>query len=76
MLEAIAEGPHVADDKPFAPDAAGGRELDEAAKATGVVLGVHQIRRFDADLQTLRRGFDDGCPGRVWRIHSRDRPIP
>jgi predicted dehydrogenase len=71
VLEAIEAGLHVIADKPFAPDYAGGMELDAAAKAKGVVLGVYQNRRFDADLQTLRKVIQDGRLGKVWRIHSR-----
>lgn len=71
VLEAIAGGLHVVADKPFAPDAAGGRELGAAAEAAGVTLGVYQNRRFDADLQTLKKVIDDGRLGEVWRIHSR-----
>lgn len=71
VLEAIVAGLHVIADKPFAPDAVGALELDRAAKAKGVVLGVYQNRRFDADLQTLRRVIADGRLGRVWRIESR-----
>ncbi|MER9234628.1 Gfo/Idh/MocA family oxidoreductase [Mesorhizobium sp. M0622] len=51
MLEAIAAGLHVMADKPFAPNAESGRELDRAAKEKGVVLGVFQNRRLDSDLQ-------------------------
>ncbi|MGQ0563912.1 MAG: Gfo/Idh/MocA family protein [Gemmobacter sp.] len=51
VLEAVAAGLHVIADKPFAPDAAGAMELDRAAKAKGVTLGVYQNRRFDADLK-------------------------
>lgn len=71
VLRAIAAGLHVIADKPFAPDAAGAMELDRAAKAKGVVLGVYQNRRFDADLQTLRKLILDGRLGKIWRIESR-----
>ena len=71
VLEAVAAGLHVIADKPFAPDAAGAMELDRAAQAKGVVLGVYQNRRFDADLQTLRKVIADGRLGKVWRIESR-----
>lgn len=71
VLEAIAAGLHVIADKPFAPDAAGAMELDRAARAAGVVLSVYQNRRFDADLQTLRKVIADGRLGKVWRIESR-----
>jgi len=71
VLEAIAAGLHVIADKPFAPNAAGAMELDAAAKARRVTLGVYQNRRFDADLQTLKKLIDDGRLGKIWRIHSR-----
>ncbi len=71
VLEAISAGLHVIADKPFAPNAAGAMELDAAAKAKGVVLGVYQNRRFDADLQTLRKVISKGRVGKVWRIESR-----
>ncbi|WP_146588800.1 Gfo/Idh/MocA family protein [Puniceibacterium confluentis] len=71
VLEAIAAGLHVVADKPFAPDAAGARELADAARAKGVTLGVFQNRRYDADLQTLAKLIRDDRLGRIWRIHNR-----
>ena len=71
VLEAIAGGLHVIADKPFAPNYGGAMELDAAARAAGVTLGVYQNRRFDADLQTLKKLIDDGRLGKIWRIHSR-----
>jgi predicted dehydrogenase len=71
VLEAINAGLHVIADKPFGPNYQGAMELDAAAKAKGVTLGVYQNRRFDADLQTLKKIIDDGRLGRVWRIESR-----
>ena len=71
VLEAIAAGVAVIADKPFAPDAATGRELATAARAKGVVLGVFHNRRSDADIQTLRKVLESGRLGRLWRVHSR-----
>lgn len=71
VLEAIAAGLHVIADKPFAPSAAAARELVGAAKAKGVVLGVYHNRRFDSDLQTLRKVIAGGRIGKIWRVHSR-----
>lgn len=71
VLEAIEAGLHVIADKPFAPDYDGAMELDAAAKAKGVTLGVYQNRRFDSDLQTLKKVIDDGRLGKVWHIESR-----
>jgi predicted dehydrogenase len=71
VLEAIEAGLHVIADKPFAPDASGGRELAAAAKAKGVILGVYHNRRYDADLQTLVKLIADGRLGKIWNVHSR-----
>ncbi|EYD75901.1 Myo-inositol 2-dehydrogenase [Rubellimicrobium mesophilum DSM 19309] len=71
VLEAIAAGLHVIADKPFAPSAEGGRELEAAAKAKGVILSVFHNRRWDSDMRTLRKVVSDGCLGPLWRVHSR-----
>ncbi|MBF9036167.1 Gfo/Idh/MocA family oxidoreductase [Rhodobacterales bacterium HKCCE2091] len=71
VLEAIGAGLHVIADKPFAPNAEGARELDAAANAAGVILGVYHNRRFDADMQTLLKVVRDGRIGKVWRVESR-----
>lgn len=78
VLEAVAAGLHVIADKPFAPSAADASELDAAAKAKGIVLGVFHNRRFDTDVQTLRKVIDSGRLGRIWRVHARmdfDDPV-
>lgn len=71
VLEAIAAGLHVIADKPFAPDYQSAMDLGRAADEAGVSLGVYQNRRFDADMQTLRKLVLDGRLGTVWRVHSR-----
>lgn len=71
VLEAIAAGVAVIADKPFAPDAKTGRELADAAKAKGVVLSVYHNRRFDADIQTLRKVIEQQRVGKLWRLHNR-----
>lgn len=71
VLEAIEAGVAVIADKPFAPDAATGRELAAAAKAKGVVLGIYHNRRFDADILTLRNVLEQQRVGKLWRLHNR-----
>ncbi|SCB36367.1 Gfo/Idh/MocA family oxidoreductase [Rhizobium hainanense] len=71
VLEAIDAGVHVIADKPFAPSAEAGRELDEAARKRGIVLGVFHNRRWDADVLTLKKVLDSGALGRLWRLHAR-----
>ena len=78
VLEALDAGLHVVADKPFAPTAEGGLELDAAAKRKGLVLAVYHNRRLDADIQTLRKVIAAGRLGRLWRVHSRmdfDDPV-
>lgn len=71
VLEAIGAGLNVIADKPFAPNAKSALELDVAAKAKGVALGVYQNRRYDSDLQTLLHLVRAGRLGKIWRVHSR-----
>ena len=71
VLEAVGRGVHVIGDKPFAPDAAGARELAAAASAAGVALNVFQNRRWDADFRTLQAVIAGGEIGSVWRFDSR-----
>lgn len=71
VLEAIEAGLHVVADKPFAPSAEAALELDAAAQAKGVTLGVYQNRRYDADMQTLAKVLHDESLGPLWRVHSR-----
>lgn len=71
VLEAIAAGLHVVADKPFAPDAAGGLHLAEAARRRGVTLSVFHNRRWDADLRSLGRVIAERRLGQLWRVHSR-----
>lgn len=71
VLEAIAGGVHVVADKPFAPSAAGGRELVAAAEAAGVGLNVYHNRRYDADIRTVAGVLARGEVGDLWRFEDR-----
>jgi predicted dehydrogenase len=71
VLEAIGRGIPVVADKPFAPSAAAGRELVDAANARGVLLSVFHNRRWDTDITTLRGVLDSGSLGETWRFDSR-----
>jgi predicted dehydrogenase len=71
VLAAVAAGVAVIADKPFAPSAAGGRELVAAAEAAGVPLSVFHNRRWDADLRTLAAVLRSESLGQVWHVHSR-----
>jgi predicted dehydrogenase len=71
VLQAIAAGVPAIADKPFAPNADGGRELVEAAKDAGVPLNVFHNRRWDADIRTLAAVLQGGKLGKVWGVESR-----
>jgi predicted dehydrogenase len=71
VLEAIGRGVNVIADKPFAPSAAAGRDLVEAADAAGVLLSVFHNRRWDTDITTLRGVLDSDVLGDIWRLDSR-----
>ena len=71
VLEAIGRGVHVVADKPFAPTAADGQDLVDAAAEAGILLSVFHNRRWDTDITTLRGVLDSGLVGDVWRLDSR-----
>jgi predicted dehydrogenase len=71
VLEAVAAGVPTIADKPFAPDAEGGRELVAAAEKAGVPLNVFHNRRWDADIQTLAAVLEGAELGQLWGVESR-----
>ena len=71
VLEAIAAGVPTIADKPFAPDAQGGRELVGAAAEAGIPLNVFHNRRWDADIQTLAGVLESAELGELWGVESR-----
>jgi predicted dehydrogenase len=71
VLEAIDRRINVIADKPFAPSAAAGQDLVDAAAAAGVLLSVFHNRRWDTDITTLRGVLDEGLLGEIWRFDSR-----
>jgi predicted dehydrogenase len=71
VLTALAAGVAVIADKPFAPDAEGGRELMRAASDAGLVLNVFHNRRWDADIRTLASVLRGGELGDLTRVESR-----
>ena len=74
VLEAVGRGVNVIADKPFAPTAAAGQALVDAAAAAGVLLSVFHNRRWDTDITTLRGVLDEGLLGEVWiRLSIRSR---
>lgn len=71
VLQALAAGVPTIADKPFAPNADGGRELVAAAEDAGVALNVFHNRRWDADIRTLAAVLKSGELGDLWSVESR-----
>jgi predicted dehydrogenase len=70
-MAAIVAGLPVVVDKPLAASAAEGRALVAEARRQGVPLTVFQNRRWDGDIQTLRRLLSAGELGDPIRFESR-----
>jgi predicted dehydrogenase len=76
VLEAVERGLPVVCDKPFAEDAATGRDTVLAAERAGVLLSVYQNRRWDADFLTVREVVESGVLGEVISFGSRMEQYP
>src|SRR3954469_14249974 len=68
---AIDAGLPVVVDKPLAVSSAEAADLVAVARQREVLLTTYQKRRWDAELLTLPRLFEDGVLGRVHRFESR-----
>ena len=78
-IRAMQAGKNVVCEKPVALDSSEFREMTETAKSCGVLLSVHQNRRWDHDYRTVKRIFDEKTLGPVFNIESRvhgSRGIP
>lgn len=69
-VAAAAAGKHVHVEKPMALTTQDADSMMAAATAAGVVLSVHQQRRWERDVQALRRLIDDGVAGDVWHVEA------
>jgi predicted dehydrogenase len=67
LLEA---GKHVALEKPMCLTVAEADELVGLASANGLVLTVHQSRRWDQDFLAVRRAIDQGLVGDIFNIET------
>ncbi|HEY0188495.1 MAG TPA: Gfo/Idh/MocA family oxidoreductase [Cellulomonas sp.] len=78
-LRALAAGKHVITEKPAMLDSAQLAEVIAAADAAGLVLAVHQNRRWDEDYLAMKQLYDTRAIGRVAHIETRvhgSRGIP
>ena len=67
-VAAAEAGRHVLVEKPMAVTTEDADDMLAAAAEAGVVLSVFQQRRWEEDVQTLRRLLDDGVAGDVWHV--------
>ena len=69
VLAALAEGKHVLVDKPMAVTTAEADAMIAAARDAGVVLAVHQQRRWETDLVKIKELLAEGAIGTAFRIN-------
>lgn len=78
-IQALHAGKNVVVEKPAALDEAEFKAMADVAEATGMLLTVHQNRRWDDDYRTAKAVYESDAIGPVFRIESRvlgSRGIP
>ncbi len=64
-------GKNVICEKPVALSSEEYAEMLEVTERCGVVLMVHQNRRWDKDFLTIKRIYEENTVGKLWRVESR-----
>ncbi len=78
-IEGMARGKHVVSEKPVTLSSADLDEMIDASEQYGKLFTVHQNRRWDADYLMMKKVYESGELGEVFRIESRihgSRGIP
>jgi len=78
-IRVMRAGKNVVCEKPVALSTNETVEMIKAAKANHVLFTVHQNRRWDEDFLTMKKIYEDGRLGKVFKIESRvhgSRGIP
>ncbi len=78
-IQVMEAGKNVVCEKPVALNHQELEDMIEAAKKNQVLFTVHQNRRWDEDYLTMKRIYEEGMLGKVFRIESRvhgSRGIP
>jgi predicted dehydrogenase len=69
VLTALRHGCHVLTEKPMAASLEDAREINAAARSTGLVHAVTQNRRFKRSIRRIRAALHDGLIGEVNALH-------
>jgi predicted dehydrogenase len=67
----LAAGVPVLVEKPIAEDVAGAERLIAGARASGALLAVGHVERFNPAVQALHTKLEEGGLGRVFQVHTR-----
>lgn len=70
-LKAAQAGKNVITEKPAAMNVAELDEMEAACKKAGVFFTAHQNRRWDRDMLTVKKAYDDGLLGNIFTIESK-----
>ena len=70
-LKAAAAGKHVITEKPAAMNVAELNEMEAACTKAGVFFTAHQNRRWDRDMLTVKKAYDEGLLGKIFTIESK-----
>lgn len=78
-IQAMKAGKNVVCEKPVALNHEELQSMIDASRENGVLFTVHQNRRWDEDYRVMKKIYEEGTLGRVFRIESRvhgSRGIP
>lgn len=70
-VKAAKAGKHVITEKPAAMNVAELDEMERACKEAGVFFTSHQNRRWDRDMLTVKKAFDENMLGNIFTIESK-----
>lgn len=70
-IAAMNAGKHVICEKPVALNSSELEDIIRCSEENGVIFTVHQNRRMDEDYRIIKKVFDEGSIGNVFRIESR-----
>lgn len=67
-IKALESGRHVVVEKPMATNLAEADAMIEAAEKSGNILSIYQVRRFDPEVQVLRKILESGKLGPIYMM--------